>query len=55
MPYNVHEDHVFRPDLRLGESDPCVRKVGVVVKWFEGMAGLAGAKYGPAAPVPIPV
>ncbi|RXW23097.1 hypothetical protein EST38_g2780 [Candolleomyces aberdarensis] len=49
MPYNVQEDHVFRSDLRLGESDPCVRKVAAVVRWFEGMAGLVGAKYGPAA------
>ncbi|KAJ3535488.1 hypothetical protein NMY22_g6467 [Coprinellus aureogranulatus] len=29
MPY-AHEDGVFRPDLRLGESDPCVRKVAAV-------------------------
>ena len=41
MPH-AHEDGVFRPDLRLGESDPCVRKVASVVRWFEEMAGLPG-------------
>lgn len=39
MPY-THEDKRLRPDLRLGFSDAAVRKVGSVVKWFEGMAGL---------------
>ena len=39
MPY-THEDNRLRPDLRLGESDAAVRKVGNVVRWFEGMAGL---------------
>ena len=42
MPY-AHEDGVFRPDLRLGDSDPCVKKVADVVAWFEEMAGLPGA------------
>ncbi|KAF6761339.1 hypothetical protein DFP72DRAFT_1042197 [Ephemerocybe angulata] len=41
MPH-AHEDGAFRPDLRLGESDPCVRKVASVVRWFERMAGLPG-------------
>ncbi|KIM77516.1 hypothetical protein PILCRDRAFT_617244 [Piloderma croceum F 1598] len=40
MPY-THEDKRLRPDLRLGFSDPAVRKVAVVVEWFERMAGLA--------------
>ncbi|KAF7301072.1 hypothetical protein MIND_00671200 [Mycena indigotica] len=39
MPY-LHEDHRLRPDLRLGASDACVRKVAAVVTWFENMAGL---------------
>ncbi|KAG6818605.1 hypothetical protein H0H93_003561 [Arthromyces matolae] len=39
MPY-THEDNRLRPDLRLGQSDAAVRKVGAVVKWFEDMAGL---------------
>ncbi|KAJ6544176.1 hypothetical protein B0H19DRAFT_956481 [Mycena capillaripes] len=39
MPY-THEDQRLRPDLRLGASDACVRKVAAVVRWFEGMAGL---------------
>ncbi|KAF6761318.1 hypothetical protein DFP72DRAFT_1165765 [Ephemerocybe angulata] len=41
MPH-AHEDRAFRPDLRLGESDSCVRKVASVVRWFERMAGLPG-------------
>ncbi|KAF9471816.1 hypothetical protein BDN70DRAFT_887711, partial [Pholiota conissans] len=40
MPY-THEDGRLRPDLRLGISDPSVRKVANIVAWFEGMAGLA--------------
>ena len=40
MPY-TYEDKRLRPDLRLGFSDPAVRKVAVVVEWFEGMADLA--------------
>ncbi|KAF9066682.1 hypothetical protein BDP27DRAFT_1330135 [Rhodocollybia butyracea] len=40
MPY-AHEDLRLRPDLRLGGSDVCVRKVASVVRWFERMAGLA--------------
>ncbi|KAF8167247.1 hypothetical protein B0H34DRAFT_7954 [Crassisporium funariophilum] len=40
MPY-THEDNRLRPDLRLGESEPSVRKVAAVVCWFEHMAGLA--------------
>ncbi|KAF9524100.1 hypothetical protein CPB83DRAFT_861887, partial [Crepidotus variabilis] len=39
MPY-AHEDGGLRPDLRLGSSEPCVRKVASVVRWFEEMAGL---------------
>ena len=39
MPY-THEDGRLRPDLRLGESDPSVRKVATVVLWFQHMAGL---------------
>jgi len=39
MPY-TREDHLLRPDLRLGESDMAVRRVAAVVRWFEGMAGL---------------
>ena len=39
MPY-THEDGRLRPDLRLGESDPSVRKVAAVVLWFQQMAGL---------------
>ena len=39
MPY-THEDNRLRPDLRLGDSDPCVRKVAAAVRWFEKMAGL---------------
>ncbi|KAG6901572.1 hypothetical protein C0995_010340 [Termitomyces sp. Mi166 len=44
MPY-THEDNRLRPDLRLGQSDAAVRKVAVVVRWFEDMAGLSAA-YG---------
>ncbi|TFK18162.1 hypothetical protein FA15DRAFT_675519 [Coprinopsis marcescibilis] len=40
----THEDVFLRPDLRLGESDPCVRKVAAVVRWFENMVGLPQAK-----------
>ncbi|KAJ7745415.1 hypothetical protein DFH07DRAFT_16046 [Mycena maculata] len=43
MPY-THEDQRLRPDLRLGASDASVRKVAAVVRWFEDMAGLAGAQ-----------
>lgn len=39
IPYTV-EDKRLRPDLRLGTSDPSVRKVAAVVRWFEEMAGL---------------
>ncbi|KAH9486173.1 hypothetical protein JR316_0000237 [Psilocybe cubensis] len=39
MPYS-HEDGRMRPDLRLGFSDPAVRKVAAVVSWFEDLAGL---------------
>ncbi|TFK46587.1 hypothetical protein OE88DRAFT_1714873 [Heliocybe sulcata] len=42
MPY-AHEDRRLRPDLRLGRSDPAVRKVAAVVYWFEGIAGLREA------------
>ncbi len=33
-------DARLRPDLRLGISDPSVRKVESLVRWFETMAGL---------------
>lgn len=39
MPHTL-QDSRLRPDLRLGDSEPCVRKVAAVVRWFEGMAGL---------------
>lgn len=39
MPH-TQEDNRLRPDLRLGDSDASVRKVAVVVRWFEQMAGL---------------
>ena len=40
MPY-TYEDGRLRPDLRLGISEACVRKVSTTVAWFERMAGLA--------------
>ncbi|KZT23880.1 hypothetical protein NEOLEDRAFT_1095249 [Neolentinus lepideus HHB14362 ss-1] len=43
MPY-AHEDRKLRPDLRLGRSDPAVRKVAAVVHWFEAIAGLREEK-----------
>jgi hypothetical protein len=42
LPY-THEDKRLRPDLRLGSSDVAVRKVAALVKWFEGIAGLASS------------
>ncbi|PPQ73778.1 hypothetical protein CVT26_011512 [Gymnopilus dilepis] len=39
MPY-THEDGRLRPDLRLGISEPSVRKVAALVVWFEHMSGL---------------
>ncbi|KIK91245.1 hypothetical protein PAXRUDRAFT_831004 [Paxillus rubicundulus Ve08.2h10] len=42
MPY-THEDNRLRPDLRLGQSDAAVKKIAALVRWFENMAGLAGA------------
>ncbi|KIO04234.1 hypothetical protein M404DRAFT_1000744 [Pisolithus tinctorius Marx 270] len=33
-------DARLRPDLRLGGSDAAVRRVGVLVKWFEDVAGV---------------
>ncbi|KAJ8517696.1 hypothetical protein ONZ45_g5151 [Pleurotus djamor] len=36
----TNDDLRLRPDLRLGYSDPAVRKVAEVTTWFEGMAGL---------------
>ena len=33
-------DGNLRPDLRLSESDASVRKVAVLVAWFERLAGL---------------
>lgn len=35
------QDGKLRPDLRLSISEPCVRKVSSVVRWFEQMSGLA--------------
>jgi hypothetical protein len=40
MPY-AHEDNRLRPDLRLGASDAAVKKVAMLVLWFEGVAGLS--------------
>ncbi|KAK0484033.1 hypothetical protein IW261DRAFT_1550230 [Armillaria novae-zelandiae] len=37
-------DAKLRPDLRLGFSDPSVRKVESLVRWFETMAGLPARK-----------
>ena len=39
MPFTV-QDGKLRPDLRLAISEPCVRKVSGIVRWFEQMAGL---------------
>ncbi|KIK19589.1 hypothetical protein PISMIDRAFT_13537 [Pisolithus microcarpus 441] len=33
-------DARLRPDLRLGCSDVAVRRVGVLVRWFEDVAGV---------------
>ncbi|KAF8461445.1 hypothetical protein JB92DRAFT_2839104 [Gautieria morchelliformis] len=38
---DTYEDRKLRPDLRLGNSVPAVRKVGEVVSWMEGMAGIS--------------
>ncbi|KAH6911075.1 hypothetical protein BKA70DRAFT_1370826 [Coprinopsis sp. MPI-PUGE-AT-0042] len=43
MPH-AHEDGRLRPDLRLGDSDPCVRRVSAVVRWFENKIGLPASK-----------
>jgi hypothetical protein len=43
MPYD-EEDRQLRPDLRLGMSEPSVRKVQNVVSWFERMAGLCESR-----------
>jgi len=37
---HTYEDKVLRPDLRLGDTVPAVRKVGEVVTWMERMAGI---------------
>ncbi|PPQ66050.1 hypothetical protein CVT24_000232 [Panaeolus cyanescens] len=39
MPY-THEDGCLRPDLRLGEGEPTIRRVSAIVQWFEHIAGL---------------
>lgn len=39
MPFML-QDGKLRPDLRLAISEPCVRKVSGIVRWFEQMAGL---------------
>jgi Shieldin complex subunit 2, first OB fold domain len=38
---DTYEDRKLRPDLRLGNSVPAVRKVGEVVNWMERMAGIS--------------
>ncbi|KAI0769391.1 hypothetical protein BD413DRAFT_477912 [Trametes elegans] len=38
---SVPQDARLRPDLRLGLSDAAMRKVALVVRWFEGVAGLS--------------
>jgi hypothetical protein len=38
---SIPQDGRLRPDLRLAMSEPCVRKVLGIVRWFEQMAGLA--------------
>ena len=37
----MHENRKLRPDLRLGDSVPAVRRVGEVVGWMERMAGIS--------------
>ncbi|EJD07228.1 uncharacterized protein FOMMEDRAFT_149739 [Fomitiporia mediterranea MF3/22] len=36
----VPSDRRFRPDLRLAASDPGLRKVASVVRWFQGVMGI---------------
>lgn len=36
----TYEDRRLRPDLRLADSVPAVRRVGEVVGWMEQMAGI---------------
>lgn len=38
---DTYEDQKLRPDLRLADSVPAVRKVREVVTWMERMAGIA--------------
>jgi len=38
--FSAPADKRFRPDLRLAESEPCVRKVAGMVRWLESAAGL---------------
>ncbi|KAL4064191.1 hypothetical protein V8B97DRAFT_1876103 [Scleroderma yunnanense] len=37
---STHTDALLRPDLRLGKSDAAIRRVGGLVRWFEGVAGI---------------
>ena len=39
---SARSDAGLRPDLRLGQSDAAVRRVGSLVRWFEGVAGIGG-------------
>ena len=38
--FSAPADKRFRPDLRLADSEPCVRKVAGMVRWLEAAAGL---------------
>lgn len=40
---STRTDARLRPDLRLGQSDAAVRRVGGLVKWFEGVSGIGGS------------
>ncbi|KAG8883464.1 hypothetical protein FRB97_006592 [Tulasnella sp. 331] len=40
LPVNAREDRQYRPDLRLGQSDAALRRVGTVVKWVEEVANI---------------
>lgn len=36
----LREDRRYRPDLRLGHSDPALRRVSMLVDWVEGVANI---------------
>lgn len=40
---STRTDARLRPDLRLGQSDAAVRRVGALVRWFEGVSGIGGS------------